>query len=117
MYAAPYLSHHRWPTDGILDMCIYVFVQISEFAYDAGDDVPALALMKENDNPTDTFGPVVRAILTEQFHRLFFGSDGLWWEDDLSKVDGFKDEIDATTLGTVLDDNLTPNFSGDVFRL
>ena len=92
-------------------------MQISKFTKDAGDNVPALSLMKENDNPDGTFGDVVRAILTDQFHRLLFGNGGLWWENDLSKVEGFVDEITACTLGTVLSDNMKSKYFGNVFTL
>ena len=99
---------------------MHAIAQVSRFAANAGDDVPALATMFENNrpNPADKpFGAVNSAILVDQFHRVFFGTGGQWWEDNLSKVDGFKAEIEATTLATVMDANLQGAYSGDVFRV
>lgn len=94
-------------------------VQVSAFAAQAGDDVPALALMFENNrpNPADKpFGAVNTAILTDQFHRVFFGNGGEWWEDNLGDVEGFQADVEGTTLATVLDANLEGSYSGSVFR-
>ena len=84
----------------------------------ARDDNPTLALLRENavaPGGGQPFGPVNTAILTDQFHRLLFGPNGLWWADNSGKVKGFKSEVESATFAKVLNANLPSSFSGNVF--
>lgn len=63
------------------------------------------------------FGPVQRAILVEQFHRIFFGAAGDWWEDRLEDIGGFEDEVHATTIGSVINDNTRSFVQPNAFKL
>ena len=92
-------------------------VQLVRQAQTAMDDVTVAALLKENPMwPQKPFGPVNSAILTDQFHRLFFGKEGLYWENTPGNVEGFEHDIRNCTLGKVYNDNIGTNVVGDVFR-
>ena len=46
---------------------------------EAGTDNPAFALFQENGLVNGGFiGPTVKAIVKDQFHRIFFGTGGFW---------------------------------------
>ena len=78
-------------------------------------DIPVLGLLKENGAVRDIFGPVNNAIMTDQFHRSFFGPGGLWWENDKDAVKDFADEVEECTLGKVIENNLGIEVQADVF--
>lgn len=68
---------------------------------------PFAALLRENKNPSsNVFGPTLTAMLTEQFHRIFFGNGGDFWENRKASVAGFDDEISETTLSRVIRTNV-----------
>jgi hypothetical protein len=77
-----------------------------------------LGLLRENRlTRKRVFGPTMSLILTDQFHRVLFGSQGSWWEDDfLSAVSGWEAEIQATSLGKVISDNTGVSILGNGFR-
>lgn len=80
--------------------------------------MPFVALLRENRNPGGTkpvFGPTIRAVLAEQFHRIFHGSGGDWWEDRMGDVAGFEDEILGATIGAVINDNTRAFVQDDAF--
>jgi hypothetical protein len=76
-----------------------------------------LGLLRENRVMGQrAFGPTMSLILTDQFHRVLFGSQGSWWEDDfLSAVSGWEAEIRATSLGKVISDNTGISILGNGF--
>jgi hypothetical protein len=70
-----------------------------------------VGLLRENPNPRATpLGPTHRAMFAEQFHRIFFGPGGDWWENRLATVAGFEDEIRSTTIGKVIRSNTQATF-------
>lgn len=80
-------------------------------------DSPTLVLLKENaEERGAAFGPVNKAILTDQFHRILFGTGGNWYGKDPSAIAGWEAEVSGCTLAKVFDDNLGGGFSGDAFR-
>lgn len=84
----------------------------------SNDALPFLGLLKDNPSPrSQVFGPVQRAVLIEQFHRIFFGSAGDWWEDRLGDIGGFKDEVHAATIGSVINDNTFAFVQPNAFKL
>lgn len=78
-------------------------------------DITFLGLLKENDAVPDVFGPVNKAIMTDQFHRSFFGRGGRWWENKRDEVMDFADEVEECTLGKVIENNLGIEVQADVF--
>lgn len=80
-----------------------------------------LGLLREGDLAGDgMLGPTMEAILTDQFHRSFFGRGGLFWEDDdasLAAVAGFESEILSSSLAAVINDNTGAVVEGDGFFL
>lgn len=84
----------------------------------AKDDNPTLALLRENavaPGGGEPMGPVNKAIITDQFHRVIFGSNGLWWGDNKGGVQGFESEVESASFAKVLNDNLSGSYSGNVF--
>ena len=80
--------------------------------------MPFIALLRENRNPgkfKPVFGPTIRAVVTEQFHRIFYSEDGDWWEDRMDDVAGFEDEIYDTTIASVINDNTDAFVQDDAF--
>ena len=68
---------------------------------------PFAALLRENKTPSSqVFGPTLSAMLTEQFHRIFFGSGGDFWESRKASVAGFDAEITDTTLSRIIRTNV-----------
>ena len=69
-------------------------------------DNPAMGLLKENGYAKDKLGPVNRAIITDQFHRLLFGRNGYYWRSEIGPILAYAPEIMRTTWGRVLKANL-----------
>lgn len=66
-----------------------------------------MALLRENKTPSSTvLGPTLKAMLTEQFHRIFFAGDGDFWENRKPSVASFESEILETTLSRVIRTNV-----------
>jgi hypothetical protein len=76
---------------------------------------PFMGLFKENGNAGNPLGPVNKAILVDQFHRILFGPQGRWWGSKRSEVAGLEREIAFTTFSQVLHANLEGRFKGNVF--
>eukprot|EP00892_Ulva_mutabilis_P011638 jgi/Ulvmu1/8847/UM049_0029.1 len=97
------------------DMAIADYARIAEeFGVEKDADVysqtpmPFVGLLRENKNPgagKPVFGPTIRALLKEQFHRIFFGSGGDWWETRKADVAGFEDEVAGATIAKVINAN------------
>ena len=67
---------------------------------------------------SDGFGPTITAILADQFHRVFFGAGGQYWEDDpthVAAVSGYATEIMESTLAQVIFDNSGASVAGNGF--
>ena len=68
---------------------------------------PFAALLRENKTPSSkVFGPTLTAMLTEQFHRIFFGNGGDFWENRKASVAGFDTEISQSTFSRVIRTNV-----------
>jgi hypothetical protein len=78
-------------------------------------DNPFMGLFKENGNAGNPLGPVNKAILVDQFHRVLFGSQGKWWGNSRGAIAGLEREIQFTTFGRILNANLEGRFKGNVF--
>jgi hypothetical protein len=82
----------------------------------AMNDIPTLVLLKENAEVPEPFGPVNKAILTDQFHRILFGAGGNWYGNNPSSIAGWEAEVSGCKLIKVFDANMGGGFSGDAFR-
>ena len=89
-------------------------MQVAKSAKDAFS-----GLLHENRQPgIRAFGPTMTQVLLEQFHRIFFGPGGSWWEthsDLKDAVRGFEHEIADATLAAVINDNTGAYVAGDGF--
>ena len=80
-------------------------------------DQPTLVLLKENaEEMRAAFGPVNKAILTDQFHRILFGPEGDYYGKNPGAIAGWEAEVSGCTLAKVFNANLGGTFSGDAFR-
>jgi len=64
-----------------------------------------LGLLREPKAARAPLPPTLRAIMIEQFHRIFFGRRGRHWRTILRKVGGFVDEIDSSTYAAIISAN------------
>lgn len=94
------------------DMRLVDFGALAEcFSVDIETDIddavqPFIGLLRDNKNfRKQVFGPVQRAILIEQFHRIFFGKGGDWWENRKDDISGFESEIHSATISSVINSN------------
>ena len=78
-----------------------------------------IGLLREPREPGQPLGPTHKAMMVEQFGRIFFGKSGLWWEKDLKRiVSKFgKQEVKKATMAQVIRDNTDADVHGNVFRL
>ena len=61
--------------------------------------------------------PTLRAIILEQFHRLFFGTGGLYWRDSIGKLGPFVSEVEGSTYGEIISANIGMPVRGNVFKM
>lgn len=85
--------------------------------YDRPDDIdPWVGALVETHAPGAVVGPLVKAILVEQFDRLRHG-DRFWFENDHALSVDEKAAIKRTKLADVLRRNATGDFPDDAFRV
>ena len=65
---------------------------------------------------TKAFGPTMERIITDQFHRITFGPQGRWWEDDHLLSKAWAQEIGKTTLASIINDNTNAKIKGNGFK-
>lgn len=80
--------------------------------YATVDDIdPWVGALAEDHLPTAAVGPLVTAILVDQFTRLKNG-DRFWWENDPALSNEDKEIIKNTTLSAVIKRNIDPSLAG-----
>jgi len=85
--------------------------------YDTVNDIdPWVGCIVENHVPGSSVGPLIRAILVDQFDRLRRG-DRFWYEIDPGLSSEEKLQIKNTTFSQVLSRNVPYIFSNDVFHV
>jgi hypothetical protein len=63
-----------------------------------------------------SFGPLLKAIMTDQFHRVFFGAEGSFWEFE-NNVKGFETDITDVKLGDIIRRNTKASVPNKVFTI
>jgi hypothetical protein len=63
-----------------------------------------------------SFGPLLKAIMTDQLHRIFFGEDGVFWEF-VNNVKGFESDIIDVKLSDIIRRNSRANVPDKVFTI
>ena len=85
--------------------------------YDKPDDIdPWVGALVEAHAPGAAVGPLIKAIMEEQFDRLRHG-DRFWFENDNALSNEEKTALKNTTLADVLRRNATGDFPDDVFHV
>ena len=76
-----------------------------------------VGLMREPKQGDSPLPPTLRAIITEQFHRSFFGPGGFHWSQFPRKVAGFRREIELSSYAKIIKANTNVKVSGNVFKV
>lgn len=87
-----------------------------QIAEQVGDAFVAL-LQEEDHDAASIIGSTTRAIFLEQFKAIFFGPEGLWWGHSTADLGTYADEVEATTLGKVIQANTDASVASDVFKV
>lgn len=76
-----------------------------------------IGLLREPRAPGQPLGPTHKAMMIEQFGRIFFGRRGQWWQRDLLRfvgIFGYK-EVRQTSMAQIIRDNTDADVHGNVF--
>lgn len=78
-----------------------------------------LGLLREPRGKGQPLGPTHKAMLIEQFGRIFFGRQGLWWQKHLNRHTRFfgDQEMNTVTMAQIIRDNTGADVHGDAFKM